>query len=157
MAFQALIQRFRASSQPIQAFWPYISPLRPEFSPNGRTNERTNESPPVFYRTSSPSGPLPCFSLQFTITQSRATGIADHILPLCDLFIIIGIMSNPLHMYWRPSTFGGQIGLDIINSASLKKLFCDNLWKNGIKEECPHIAFHVPGAPPLARSSYDEL
>ena len=35
----------------------------------------------------SPSGPLPCFpSLQFTITQSRATGIADHILPLGDLF-----------------------------------------------------------------------
>ena len=25
----------------------------------GRTNEWTNESPPVFYRTSSPSGPLP--------------------------------------------------------------------------------------------------
>ena len=48
---------------------------------------RTNESPPVFYRTSSPSGPLPCFpSLQFTIRQSRATGIADHILPLGDLF-----------------------------------------------------------------------
>ena len=40
----------------------------------------------MFYRTSSPSGPLPCFfSLQFTIMQSRATGIADHILPLGDL------------------------------------------------------------------------
>ena len=26
---------------------------------NKRINERTNESPPVFYRTSSPSGPLP--------------------------------------------------------------------------------------------------
>merc|ERR1711911_455967 len=50
---------------------------------------RTNESPPVFYRTSSSSGPLPCFpSLQFTFTQSRATGIADHILPLGDLFLI---------------------------------------------------------------------
>ena len=36
---------------------------------------------------SSPSGPLPCFlSLQFTIMQSRATGIADHILPFGDLF-----------------------------------------------------------------------
>ena len=51
-------------------------------------DRRTNESPPVFYRTSSPSGPLPCFpSLQFTIRQSRATGIADHILPLGDLFL----------------------------------------------------------------------
>ena len=36
---------------------------------------QTNECPP--------SGPLPCFlSLQFSIIQSRATGIADHILPL---------------------------------------------------------------------------
>ena len=38
----------------------------------------------------SPSGPLPCSpSLQFTITQSRATGIADHILPFGDLFSFI--------------------------------------------------------------------
>ena len=36
----------------------------------------------MFYRTSSPLGPLPCFpSLHFTIMQSRAKGIADHILP----------------------------------------------------------------------------
>ena len=49
---------------------------------------RTNKSPPVFYTTLSLLGPLPCFpSLQFTITQSRATGIADHILPLGDLFL----------------------------------------------------------------------
>ena len=49
-----------------------------------QTNKRKS---PVFYRTSSPSGPLPCFlSLQITIMQSRATGIADHILPLGDLF-----------------------------------------------------------------------
>ena len=46
-----------------------------------------NESPPVFYRTLSPLGPLPCFlSLQFIIMQSRAMGIADYILPLGDLF-----------------------------------------------------------------------
>ena len=54
---------------------------------DGQTGKRTNErKSPVFYRTSSPSGPLPCFlSLQFTVMQSRATGIADHILPLGDL------------------------------------------------------------------------
>ena len=51
--------------------------------------ERVDFSPPVFYRTLSPSGSLPCFpSLQFIITQSRATGIADHILPLGDLLIV---------------------------------------------------------------------
>ena len=49
---------------------------------------RTNESPPVFYRTSSPSGPLPSLSFRFTTMQSRAMGIADHILPLGDLLSI---------------------------------------------------------------------
>ena len=43
---------------------------------------RTNESPSVFYRTSSPSGPLPFFpSLTFTIMQSRATGILTTYCP----------------------------------------------------------------------------
>merc|ERR1712074_523722 len=56
----------------------------------GRMDGRTNKSPPVFYRTSSPSGPLPCFLLlQFKIMESRATGIADHILPFGDLLDLI--------------------------------------------------------------------
>ena len=55
-------------------------------------DERMNKSPPVFYRTSSPSGPLPSFlSPQFTIMQSKATGITDHILPLGDLFSLFPI------------------------------------------------------------------
>ena len=46
-----------------QDFRPERPDLRPEGLDEGgtheRTNERTNKSPPVFYRTSSPSGPLP--------------------------------------------------------------------------------------------------
>ena len=44
---------------------PEVCLLRPSFCPlrpggtNRRTDGMTNESPPVFYRTSSPSGPLP--------------------------------------------------------------------------------------------------
>ena len=64
MAFQALIQLFQASSQPIQApNW--LSGLTSALldlnsaQTDGQTDERTNESPPVFYRTLSPSGPLP--------------------------------------------------------------------------------------------------
>ena len=54
------------------------------------TDGRTNESPPVFYRTLSPWGPLPCFlSLWFTTMQSRATGVADLILPLDDWFSFV--------------------------------------------------------------------
>ena len=42
---------------------------------------------PVIYKTSFPSKPLPCFlSFQFTTMQSKATGTADHILPLGNLF-----------------------------------------------------------------------
>ena len=56
-----------------------------------RTDRRTDgQIFPVFYRTSSPSGPLPCSpSLEFIIMQSRATGIADHILPLGDWFVYV--------------------------------------------------------------------
>ena len=78
-----------AHSSPQLALWPYISPLTPEIQPkrmDGWTNERANKSPSVFYRTLSPSGPLPCLSFQITTMQSRATGIADHVLPLGDLF-----------------------------------------------------------------------
>ena len=62
---------------------------------DGGTNRMMNESPPVFYRTLSPLGPLPCFlSLQFTNMQSRATDIADHILPLGDLLVISFVINN---------------------------------------------------------------
>ena len=74
-------------------------PERADFGPerawgewmDGQTDGMTNESPPVFYRTLSPLGTLPCFlSLHFIITQSRAMGIANHILPLGDLFELQG-------------------------------------------------------------------
>ena len=38
---------------------PERADLRPGRGTNGMTDGRTNKSPPVFYRTSSPSGPLP--------------------------------------------------------------------------------------------------
>ena len=88
LPFQILNQPY----QPSQAFYlpsKAISGLIAAISSfKAALSGRMNESPPVFYRTSSPSGPLPCFlSPQFTIMQSRATGIADHILPLGDLFL----------------------------------------------------------------------
>ena len=46
-------------------------------------NDMVNADAP--YRTSSPSGPLPCLSFRVTTMRSRATGIADHVLPLGDL------------------------------------------------------------------------
>ena len=52
---------------------------------NGQTGRWTDgQILHVFYRTLSPSGPLPCF----TIMQSRALGIADHILPVGVLLLL---------------------------------------------------------------------
>ena len=54
---------------------------------DGWTNKQTNESPPVFYKTSTPLGPLPCYqSPTITNIYSRAMSIADHVLPLGDWF-----------------------------------------------------------------------
>ena len=83
-AFQILNQPSLAFYMPSKAILGLIAAIS---SFKAALSGRTNESPPVFYRTSSPSGPLPCFpSLKFMIMQSRATGIADHILPLGDWF-----------------------------------------------------------------------
>ncbi|KAG7316819.1 hypothetical protein KOW79_020360 [Hemibagrus wyckioides] len=52
-----------------------------------------------------------------------------------------GLMGNPICSpeYWKPSTFGGKVGFDIINTASLQKLVCNN-----VKGPCPVVSFHVP-------------
>ncbi|KAL7647573.1 UNVERIFIED_CONTAM: hypothetical protein RMT77_001173 [Armadillidium vulgare] len=52
-----------------------------------------------------------------------------------------GLISNPICSpgWWKPSTFGGEVGFNIVKTASLKKLFCNN-----IKGPCDHIAFSVP-------------
>ncbi|XP_066533813.1 prostaglandin G/H synthase 2a [Hoplias malabaricus] len=56
-------------------------------------------------------------------------------------FSLKGLMGNPICSpeYWMPSTFGGKVGFDIVNSASLKKLVCLN-----VKGPCPIVSFKVP-------------
>ncbi|XP_031173733.2 phosducin-like protein [Sander lucioperca] len=55
-------------------------------------------------------------------------------------FSLKGLMGNPICSpgYWKPSTFGGKVGFDIVNSATLKKLVCLNT------RTCPYVAFKVP-------------
>uniref|UniRef100_A0A8D3CKA7 Prostaglandin G/H synthase 2 n=1 Tax=Scophthalmus maximus TaxID=52904 RepID=A0A8D3CKA7_SCOMX len=52
-----------------------------------------------------------------------------------------GLMGNPICSpeYWKPSTFGGSIGFDIVNTASLQRLVCNN-----VQGPCPVASFHVP-------------
>ncbi|XP_051893094.1 prostaglandin G/H synthase 1-like [Pristis pectinata] len=55
-------------------------------------------------------------------------------------FSLKGLLGNPICSphYWKPSTFGGQTGFDIINTATLQKLVCLNT------KRCPSVAFHTP-------------
>ncbi|XP_067868666.1 prostaglandin G/H synthase 1-like isoform X2 [Heterodontus francisci] len=55
-------------------------------------------------------------------------------------FSLKGLMGNPICSpdYWKPSTFGGKTGFDIVNTATIEKLVCLNVKK------CPYVAFHVP-------------
>ena len=52
-----------------------------------------------------------------------------------------GLMANHIcsPKHWRPSTFGGDVGFDIVKGASLQKLFCQN-----IQGDCPAVTFRVP-------------
>ncbi|XP_070759697.1 prostaglandin G/H synthase 1-like [Enoplosus armatus] len=55
-------------------------------------------------------------------------------------FSLKGLMANPICSpeYWKPSTFGGETGFNIVKTATLKKLVCLNTkW-------CPYLDFHVP-------------
>ncbi|XP_015251049.1 PREDICTED: prostaglandin G/H synthase 1-like isoform X1 [Cyprinodon variegatus] len=55
-------------------------------------------------------------------------------------FSLKGLLGNPINSpeYWKPSTFGGQTGFNIIKTSTLKKLVCLNTkW-------CPYVDFHIP-------------
>lgn len=56
-------------------------------------------------------------------------------------FSLKGLMGNPICSpeYWKPSTFGGSVGFDIINTASLQRLVCNN-----VQGPCPMASFYVP-------------
>ncbi|XP_004424973.1 PREDICTED: prostaglandin G/H synthase 2 [Ceratotherium simum simum] len=54
-------------------------------------------------------------------------------------FSLKGLMGNPICSpdYWKPSTFGGEVGFKIINTASIQSLICNNV------KGCPFTAFSV--------------
>ncbi|XP_005743165.1 prostaglandin G/H synthase 1 [Pundamilia nyererei] len=55
-------------------------------------------------------------------------------------FSLKGLLGNPICSpeYWKPSTFGGETGFNIVKTATLKKLVCLN------SKWCPYVDFHVP-------------
>ncbi|XP_077593142.1 prostaglandin G/H synthase 1 [Stigmatopora nigra] len=66
-------------------------------------------------------------------------------------FSLKGLLGNPICSpeYWKPSTFGGRVGFDIVNSATLKNLVCLN------SRTCPYVGFSVPKVEQNVRT--DEL
>eukprot|EP00064_Thunnus_orientalis_P014976 superscaffoldBa00002695_g15024 len=66
-------------------------------------------------------------------------------------FSLKGLLGNPICSpdYWKPSTFGGKVGFDIVNSATLKKLVCLNT------RTCPYVAFRVPAEEQSQRGKDD--
>uniref|UniRef100_UPI00398EF673 prostaglandin G/H synthase 2-like n=1 Tax=Pristiophorus japonicus TaxID=55135 RepID=UPI00398EF673 len=65
-------------------------------------------------------------------------------------FSLKGLMGNPICSpeYWKPSTFGGKVGFDIVNTATLKTLVCNN-----VKGQCPIVSFSVPESVPSKSGS----
>ncbi|TNN60184.1 Prostaglandin G/H synthase 1 [Liparis tanakae] len=64
----------------------------------------------------------------------------ESMLEMSASFSLIGLMGNPIcsPAYWKPSTFGGETGFNIVKTSTLKKLVCLNTkW-------CPYVDFHVP-------------
>eukprot|EP00058_Branchiostoma_floridae_P027849 XP_002613340.1 hypothetical protein BRAFLDRAFT_68307 [Branchiostoma floridae] len=56
-------------------------------------------------------------------------------------FSFTGMLSNPICSpgWWKPSTFGGEVGFNLLKTTTLKDLFCRNM--NG---PCGLVSFSVP-------------
>lgn len=66
--------------------------------------------------------------------------LGESLLEIGAPFSLKGLMGNPIcsPQYWKPSTFGGEAGFNIVKTATLEKLVCLNTkW-------CPRVAFNVP-------------
>lgn len=57
-------------------------------------------------------------------------------------YAVKGMMANPISSphYWKPSTFGGDVGFNIIKTTTIRQLFCRNMKD----EDCGHIGFRMP-------------
>ncbi|KAG5276282.1 hypothetical protein AALO_G00130150 [Alosa alosa] len=76
------------------------------------------------------------------VEKPRANGIfGETMVEMGAPYSLKGLMGNPICSpeYWKPSTFGGQVGFQIVNSASLQRLVCNN-----VKGPCPLASFNVP-------------
>ncbi|KAM9858323.1 prostaglandin G/H synthase 1-like [Aulostomus maculatus] len=75
------------------------------------------------------------------LEKTRSNGIfGESMVEMGAPFSLKGLLGNPICSpeYWKPSTFGGETGFNIVKTSTLKKLVCLNTnW-------CPYVNFHVP-------------
>lgn len=66
------------------------------------------------------------------LTEKSRRGILPTVTIMANSLIVNSILTNPLASKdsWKPSTFGGNDGFDIIRSASIEKFVCNNLVNN---------------------------
>ncbi|KFZ67224.1 Prostaglandin G/H synthase 1, partial [Podiceps cristatus] len=83
------------------------------------------------------------FYLGLLLEKPQPNGIfGESMVEIGAPFSLKGLLGNPICSpeYWKPSTFGGATGFEIVKTASLEKLVCLNVKK------CPYVAFQVPDA-----------
>lgn len=79
------------------------------------------------------------------VEKPRADAIfGETMVELGAPFSLKGLMGNPICSpnYWKPSTFGGEVGFKIINTASIQSLICNNV------QGCPSTSFSVQDPEP---------
>ncbi|NWU61951.1 PGH1 synthase, partial [Pterocles burchelli] len=98
------------------------------------------------------------FYLGLLLEKPQPNGIfGESMVEIGAPFSLKGLLGNPICSpeYWKPSTFGGATGFEIVKTASLEKLVCLNVKK------CPYVAFRVPdpaeGSSPRGGGSSAEL
>ncbi|XP_071439267.1 prostaglandin G/H synthase 2-like [Hetaerina americana] len=76
--------------------------------------------------------------------KPRCSVLSQTQMALGGPYIIKSLLSNPINSrgWWKPSTFGGPIGYDIVKGATIKELICKNRMKSCKGEEL--LSFHVP-------------
>eukprot|EP00075_Anas_platyrhynchos_P037460 XP_027326713.1 prostaglandin G/H synthase 1 isoform X1 [Anas platyrhynchos] len=83
------------------------------------------------------------FYLGLLLEKPQPNGIfGESMVEIGAPFSLKGLLGNPICSpeYWKPSTFGGATGFEIVKTASLEKLVCLNV------KRCPYVAFRVPDA-----------
>ncbi|KAF5298626.1 hypothetical protein FQR65_LT09722 [Abscondita terminalis] len=64
------------------------------------------------------------------LTEQKGSGFASpSMIAMTGSWLIRGLLSHPINSpeWWKPATFGGNVGINIVKQATLKKLICLNL------------------------------